>query len=65
MQVTDILRHTGGLQSMARELGISESQAASDAAALAPADSRASADSSTSWGAAVCWMTSWPRSPPT
>ena len=37
MQVTDILRQTGGLQSMARELGISESQAASGAAALAPA----------------------------
>ena len=37
MQVTDILRQTGGLQSMAQELGISESQAASGAAALAPA----------------------------
>jgi hypothetical protein len=37
MQVTDILSHTGGLQSIARELGISESQAASGAAALAPA----------------------------
>jgi hypothetical protein len=37
MQITDILRQTGGLQSMARELGISESQAASGAAALAPA----------------------------
>jgi hypothetical protein len=37
MQITDILRQTGRLQSMARELGISESQAASGAAALAPA----------------------------
>ena len=37
MQITDILSQTGGLQSIARELGISESQAASGAAALAPA----------------------------
>jgi hypothetical protein len=37
MQITDILAQMGGLQSMARELGISESQAASGAAALAPA----------------------------
>ena len=37
MQITDILRQTGGLQAMARELGISESQASSGAAALAPA----------------------------
>jgi len=37
MQIADILRQTGGLQSMARELGISETQAASGAAALAPA----------------------------
>ena len=37
MQVTDILAQMGGLQSMARELGISESQAASGAAALVPA----------------------------
>jgi hypothetical protein len=37
MQVTDILTETGGLQSIARELGISESQAASGAAALTPA----------------------------
>jgi hypothetical protein len=37
MQVTDILNQTGGLQSIARELGISESQAASGATALAPA----------------------------
>ncbi len=37
MQITDILRQTGGLPSMARELGISESQAASGAAALTPA----------------------------
>ena len=37
MQITDILSRTGGLQSIARELGISESQAADGAAALAPA----------------------------
>ena len=37
MQITDILNQTGGLQSIARELGISESQVASGAAALAPA----------------------------
>ena len=37
MQITDILGQMGGLQSMARELGISESQVASGAAALAPA----------------------------
>jgi hypothetical protein len=37
MQITDILGQIGGLQSMARELGISESQAAAGAAALAPA----------------------------
>ena len=37
MQITDILSNTGGLQSIARELGISESQAAEGAAALAPA----------------------------
>jgi hypothetical protein len=37
MQITDILAQVGGLQSMARELGISESQAAGGAAALAPA----------------------------
>jgi hypothetical protein len=37
MQISDILRQTGGLQSMASELGISEGQAASGAAALAPA----------------------------
>jgi hypothetical protein len=37
MQITDILSRTGGLQSIAQELGISESQAADGAAALAPA----------------------------
>ena len=37
MQINDILAQTGGLQSMARELGITEAQAASGAAALAPA----------------------------
>lgn len=37
MNITDILSQVGGLQSMAKELGISEAQAASGAAALAPA----------------------------
>jgi hypothetical protein len=37
MQITDILSQMGGLQAMAKELGISEAQAASGAAALAPA----------------------------
>ena len=37
MQITDILAQMGGLQSMARELGISETQAASGADALLPA----------------------------
>src|SRR5262245_19883332 len=37
MQITDMLSQMGGLQSIARELGISESQAAAGAAALAPA----------------------------
>ena len=37
MQLTDILSQVGGLQSIARELGISEAQAAAGASALAPA----------------------------
>jgi hypothetical protein len=37
MQILDVLGQTGGLQSMARELGVSESQAASGAEALIPA----------------------------
>ncbi|HQR69903.1 MAG TPA: DUF937 domain-containing protein [Burkholderiaceae bacterium] len=37
MNITDILAQTGGLQSVARELGISEAQAASGAEALLPA----------------------------
>jgi hypothetical protein len=37
MQLTDLLAQMGGLQSIAREIGISESQAANGAAALAPA----------------------------
>ena len=37
MQITDILGRMGGLQSMARELGVSETQAASGAEALIPA----------------------------
>ena len=37
MQITDILGQMGGLQSMARELGVSETQAANGAEALIPA----------------------------
>lgn len=37
MQITDILAQMGGLQSIARELGVSETQAASGAEALIPA----------------------------
>ncbi len=37
MQLTDILAQMGGLQSIARELGVSESQAADGAEALIPA----------------------------
>ncbi|HEX7720256.1 MAG TPA: DUF937 domain-containing protein [Woeseiaceae bacterium] len=37
MQITDLLAQTGGLSSMARELGISEKQATNGAAALIPA----------------------------
>ena len=37
MQITDMLAQMGGLESIARELGVSEEQAASGAAALAPA----------------------------
>ena len=37
MQITDILAQSGGLEAMARELGISETDAARGAAALAPA----------------------------
>ncbi len=37
MQLNDILAQMGGIQSMARELGVNESQAASGAAALLPA----------------------------
>jgi hypothetical protein len=37
MEITDLLAQTGGLASMARELGVSESQAAVGAEALLPA----------------------------
>jgi len=37
MQITDILAQAGGIQSMARELGIDETQATAGAAALIPA----------------------------
>jgi hypothetical protein len=36
-QLTDILRQTGGLRAMARQLGVSESEAATGAEALLPA----------------------------
>jgi hypothetical protein len=37
MELSDIISQSGGLQSIARELGISEAEAASGAAALTPA----------------------------
>jgi hypothetical protein len=37
MQITDILRQLGGIESISRELGIDPSQAAAGAAALTPA----------------------------
>jgi hypothetical protein len=37
MQITDLLAQAGGLESMARELGVSESQATRGAEALVPA----------------------------
>lgn len=37
MQIMDVLNQLGGLQSVARELGVSESQVSSGAAALVPA----------------------------
>jgi hypothetical protein len=37
MQITDILAQMSGLQPMARELGVSETQAANGAEALIPA----------------------------
>ena len=37
MNLTDILAQTGGLQSVARDLGVSEDQAAAGAEALLPA----------------------------
>jgi hypothetical protein len=37
MNVTDMIAKMGGLQSIAKELGVSEAQAASGAAALVPA----------------------------
>ena len=39
MQIMDILAQTGGLKSMARELGASEAQVETGAAALIPASS--------------------------
>lgn len=37
MQITDVLARSGGLRSIAKELGVSEAQAATGAAALVPA----------------------------
>jgi hypothetical protein len=37
MRITDIIAQAGGLQSIARELGVSESQAVRGAEALVPA----------------------------
>ncbi len=37
MQITDFIQQMGGIQSIARELGVNEAQAASGAAALVPA----------------------------
>jgi hypothetical protein len=37
MQITDLLAQMGGIQSIAKELGVTEAQAASGAAALTPA----------------------------
>ena len=37
MQITDVLAQMGGLDSLSRELGISQSQAATGASALLPA----------------------------
>ena len=37
MQMTDLLAEMGGIKSIARELGVSESQAATGAEALIPA----------------------------
>lgn len=37
MQMTDLVAHMGGIQSIARELGVTESQAATGAEALIPA----------------------------
>jgi hypothetical protein len=76
MQIVDILAQTGGLQSMARELGVSETQAASGAAALVPAilggfkkqaqsqreGLKGSAVCSDSSVAAACSATCWRRS---
>jgi hypothetical protein len=40
MPFTDMLAQTGGLQAMARELGVSDAQAASGADTLLPGDPR-------------------------
>jgi hypothetical protein len=75
MPFTDMLAQMGGLQSMARELGVSDAQAASGAAALVPAilggsrsrrshSPRASTGSAASSGnsaAAACSTTCWRR----
>ena len=79
MQITDILAQMGGLQSIARELGISETQAASgrrgagardprrlqEAGAGSRRASTASAACSVNSAAAACSTTCWRRSRPT
>ena len=81
MQITDVLAQMGGLQSIARELGVSEAQAATAGAdALLPAilggfkkqaqaqdppGSTGWAACSANWAAAGCSTTCCRRSPPT
>ena len=63
MQMLDILGEMGGIQSVARELGISEGQAASGAAALLPAllggfKARRRRIPPVSRASSACWATS-------
>ena len=67
MQITEILAQMGGLQSMARELDIDETQAASGAEALVPAilggfKKQDSAACSDSLAVAACSIRCWRRS---
>ncbi|WP_216369835.1 hypothetical protein [Ramlibacter montanisoli] len=78
MQISDLIARTGGIDSIARELGIPQEQAASGAEALLPAISAVSrrprrrraapaawVTCSGNWAAAACWSRCWRRSPPT